>query len=203
MDAISQSEIVALSIGTRPDCLGEEVIALLSRLNRIKPVWVELGLQTIHERTATYIRRGYPLSVYDQVVMRLKQEGILVITHVILGLPGESREDMLATVDYLSEKNRPDGIKLQLLHVLRGTDLAKEYEAGAVETMDQESYLNLVCDCLERLPPDMVIHRVTGDGAKKDLLAPLWSADKRRVMNRFQQILEFRDIRQGKEWEFR
>lgn len=201
MEAISQPEIVALSIGTRPDCLGDDVVALLSRLNAIKPVWVELGLQTIHERTAEYIRRGYPLSVYDDAVFRLKREGITVITHVILGLPGESWDDMLATVDYLSADNRPDGIKLQLLHVLRGTDLAEEYERGVFETMEQEDYLNLVCDCLERLPPDMVIHRVTGDGAKKDLLAPLWSADKKRVMNRFRQILEFRNIRQGKEWK--
>lgn len=201
MEAISQPEIVALSIGTRPDCLGDDVVALLSRLNAIKPVWVELGLQTIHERTAEYIRRGYPLSVYDDAVFRLKREGITVITHVILGLPGESWDDMLATVDYLSADNRPDGIKLQLLHVLRGTDLAEEYERGVFETMEQEDYLNLVCDCLERLPPDMVIHRVTGDGAKKDLLAPLWSADKKRVMNRFRQILEFRNIRQGTEWK--
>ena len=202
LEAVSQPEIVALSIGTRPDCLGDDVVALLSRLNQVKPVWVELGLQTIHERTAEYIRRGYPLSVYDDAVIRLKREGINVITHVILGLPGESTDDMLATVDYLSGENRPNGIKLQLLHVLRGTDLATEYEQGVFETMDQEAYLNLVCDCLERLPPDMVIHRVTGDGAKKDLLAPLWSADKKRVINRFRQILEFRDIRQGKEWKF-
>lgn len=198
-EAISEPEVAALSIGTRPDCLGEEVVALLSRLNRIKPVWVELGLQTIHEKTARYIRRGYPLPVYENAVRRLKQEGILVITHVILGLPGETREDMLATVDYLAGENRPDGIKLQLLHVLRGTDLAAEYEAGKFRTMEMEEYFELLFACLERLPEEMVIHRLTGDGAKRDLIAPLWTGDKKRVMNAMRKELEIWNIRQGKQ----
>ena len=197
-EAISEPEVAALSIGTRPDCLGDDVVALLSRLNRIKPVWVELGLQTIHEETARYIRRGYELPVYEDAVRRLKQEGILVITHVILGLPGETREDMLATIDYLAGENRPDGIKLQLLHVLRGTDLAAEYEAGKFRTMEMEEYFELLFACLERLPEDMVIHRLTGDGAKRDLIAPLWTGDKKRVMNTMRRELEIWNIRQGK-----
>ena len=197
-EAISEPEVAVLSIGTRPDCLGDDVVALLSRLNRIKPVWVELGLQTIHEKTARYIRRGYPLPVYEDVVRRLKGEGITVITHVILGLPGESRKQMLATIDYLAGENRPDGIKLQLLHVLRGTDLAAEYEAGKFRTMEMEEYFDLLFDCLERLPEDMVIHRLTGDGAKRDLIAPLWTGDKKRVMNTMKRELEIRNIRQGK-----
>lgn len=199
-EAISEPEIVALSVGTRPDCLGEDVVELLSRLNRVKPVWVELGLQTIHESTARYIRRGYGLPVYEDAVRRLKREGITVITHVILGLPGESREQMLATMDYLAGENRPDGIKLQLLHVLRGTDLARDYEEGKFRTMEMEEYFDMLFACLERLPADMVIHRLTGDGAKKDLIAPLWTGDKKRVMNAMRMEMEIRDIRQGKHW---
>ena len=199
-ETILEPEIVALSIGTRPDCLGEDVVELLSGLNRIKPVWVELGLQTIHENTARYIRRGYELPVYEAAVRRLKREGITVITHVILGLPGETRDDMLATIDYLAGKHRPDGIKLQLLHVLRGTDLEKDYDEGKFRTMEMEEYFDVLFACLERLPPDMVIHRLTGDGAKKDLIAPLWTGDKKRVMNTMRKEMEIRDIRQGKRW---
>ncbi|MBR2048532.1 MAG: TIGR01212 family radical SAM protein [Oscillospiraceae bacterium] len=197
-EAIAEPDVVALSIATRPDCLGPEVVELLSRLNRIKPVWVELGLQTIHERTARYIRRGYPLEVYDDAVRRLKAAGITVITHVILGLPGETKEDMLATVAHLSGENRPDGIKLQLLHVLRGTDLAKDYEKGLFDTLSMEEYLDILFACLERLHPDIVVHRLTGDGAKRDLIAPLWTGDKKRVMNTLRRELETRNIRQGK-----
>lgn len=199
-EAISEPEVAALSIGTRPDCLGDDVMEQLIRLNRVKPVWVELGLQTIHEKTAAYIRRGYPLPVYEDAVRRLKAAGITVITHVILGLPGETREDMLATIDYLAGANRPDGIKLQLLHVLEGTDLAAEYRAGAFRTMEMEEYFDLLFACLERLPPDMVIHRLTGDGAKRDLIAPKWTGDKKRVLNALNRELEIRDIRQGKHW---
>lgn len=200
-EAICEPEVAVLSVGTRPDCLEDEVVRLLSRLNRIKPVWVELGLQTIHEQTARYIRRGYALPVYENAVRRLKAEGITVITHVILGLPGETREDMLATIDYLAGENRPDGVKLQLLHVLRGTDLAADYELGRFRTMELEEYLELLFACLEHLPRDMVIHRMTGDGAKRDLIAPMWTGDKKRVMNRIRQEMEIRDIRQGKLWE--
>lgn len=199
-EAMELPEVAAISIGTRPDCLGEDVLELLARLNRIKPVWVELGLQTIHEHTAQYIRRGYPLEVYDEAVRRLKKNGITVITHVILGLPGESREMMLDTIRYLGGENRPDGIKLQLLHILRGTDLEQEYRAGNCVPMEMEPYLDLLFDCLELLPADMVIHRLTGDGAKKDLLAPLWSGNKKMVLNKLNRELEIRDIRQGRRW---
>lgn len=196
-EAMDEPEVVALSIGTRPDCLADDVVALLEKLNRKKPVWVELGLQTIHEKTASYIRRGYPLEVYDDAVRRLKAAGITVITHVILGLPGESRADMLATIEYLSGENRPDGIKLQLLHVLRGTDLAKDYAQGLFTTMEMEEYLDILFACIQRLSPDVVIHRLTGDGAKRDLIAPLWTADKKRVINTLRREMDNQDIRQG------
>ena len=195
--AIADPSVAALSIGTRPDCLPAEVVALLARLNRIKPVWVELGLQTIHEETARSIRRGYPLFVYEDALHRLKAAGITVIVHVILGLPGESREMMLATIDYLGGSHRPDGIKLQLLHVLEGTDLAAEYRAGKFQTMEMEEYFDILFACLERLPPDMVIHRLTGDGPKKLLLAPLWTANKKLVLNELNRQLESRNIIQG------
>ena len=196
-DAIDHPEVAALSIGTRPDCLPEEVVALLARLNRRKPVWVELGLQSIHEDTARYIRRGYELPVYEDALARLKGAGIHVIVHVILGLPGEDRERMLATIDHLAGKNRPDGIKLQLLHVLEGTDLAEEWRAGKFRCMEMEEYFDLLFACLERLPRDMVIHRLTGDGPKKSLLAPLWTGDKKRVLNALNRAMENRDIWQG------
>ena len=196
-DALAEESVVALSIGTRPDCLGDEVIDLLSRLNRTKPVWVELGLQTIHDDTARYIRRGYALPVYEDALRRLKAAGLTVIVHVILGLPGEDREKMLATIDYLSGINRPDGIKLQLLHVLEGTDLAKDYRTGKFRTMEMEEYFDLLCECLQRLPEDMVIHRLTGDGPKRLLIAPLWTGDKKRVLNELNRTLRERSIRQG------
>ena len=200
-EAIAEECVVSLSIGTRPDCLPEEVIGLLARMNQIKPVWVELGLQTIHEETARYIRRGYPLPVYEAALRRLKAAGITVITHVILGLPGESREMMLATIDYLGGKHRADGIKLQLLHVLEGTDLAPEYRAGKFQTMEMEEYWDILFACLERLPPDMVIHRLTGDGPKRSLLAPMWTGDKKRVLNSMNRELQRRDIWQGRAYE--
>ena len=196
-EVMEEPDIVALSIATRPDCLGDDVLDLLIRLNRRKPVWVELGLQTIHERTATYIRRGYPLEVYDDAVRRLKTAGIQVITHVILGLPGETKGDMLATIDHLSGEDRPNGIKLQLLHVLKGTDLAKDYERGLFAAMEMEEYLDVLFECIQRLPEDVVIHRLTGDGAKRDLIAPLWTGDKKRVMNTLRREMDHRDIRQG------
>ena len=196
-EAISQPEVAALSIGTRPDCLDGEVIALLERLNRRKPVWVELGLQTVHEDTARYIRRGYELPVYEDALSRLKAAGITVIVHVILGLPGEDREKMLATIDYLAGDHRPDGIKLQLLHVLEGTDLAADYREGKFRCMEMEEYFDLLFECLRRLPGDMVIHRLTGDGPKRSLIAPLWTADKKRVLNAMNRELEKRDVWQG------
>lgn len=195
-EAMAPEEVVALSVATRPDCLSEEVVRLLETLNRDKPVWVELGLQTIHPATADYIRRGYDLPVYADSVRRLKAAGLEVITHVILGLPGESREDMVETVRYVGESGA-DGIKLQLLHVLEGTDLAQDYRAGKVPVLSLEEYLLLLEDCLAVLPPEMVIHRLTGDGAKAKLLAPLWSADKKRVLNAMQQQFARDGVRQG------
>ena len=199
-EAISEPSVAALSIGTRPDCLPDQVVELLARLNRIKPVWVELGLQTIHEDTAQYIRRGYSLPVYEDALRRMKAAGLTVIVHVILGLPGESREMMLQTIDYLSGENRPDGVKLQLLHVLEGTDLAADYRAGKFRTMEMDAYFDLLFACLQRLPQNMVIHRLTGDGPKRSLIAPLWTGDKKRVLNRMNRELEVRDIRQGSAW---
>lgn len=188
--AMEPKEILELSIATRPDCLSDEVVALLAELNRIKPITVELGLQTIHEQTARYIRRGYPTRVFDDAVRRLKAAGIPVVVHMILGLPAESEKQMLETADHIG-KSGADGIKLQLLHVLKGTDLAKEYEAGKFECLTLEEYASLLKKCLDILPEEMVIHRLTGDGAKRDLIAPLWSADKKRVLNELRKRLEF------------
>ena len=181
-EALSHPGIAALSIGTRPDCLGKDVVTLLSRLNRQKPVWVELGLQTSHEKTAAYIRRGYPLSCFEDAVKRLRSEDIEVIVHTILGLPGESTQDILNTMEYLNHQDI-QGIKLQLLHVLRGTDLASDYEKGLFCTYERDEYISLVISCLEHLRPDMVIHRITGDGPKDLLIAPLWASRKREVLN--------------------
>ncbi|MCR5281880.1 MAG: TIGR01212 family radical SAM protein [Lachnospiraceae bacterium] len=187
--AMAHPDIVALDIATRPDCLPDEVIGLLAELNQRKPVWVELGLQTIHEKTAAYIRRGYPLPVYEDALKRLTENGIEVITHVILGLPGETREEMLQTVEYVGS-GPISGIKLQLLHVLRGTDLALDYERGAFSCMSMEEYTDLIRDCIALLPEHVVIHRMTGDGARADLIAPLWSTDKKRVLNQLHQKLK-------------
>ena len=195
-EAIEPDEIVALSIATRPDCLGPEVLALLSSLNERKPVWVELGLQTIHPNSARYIRRGYDLEVYDRAVRQLKDAGIEVITHVILGLPGETREQMLQTVRYVGQSGA-DGIKLQLLHVLEGTDLARDWREGKVPVMELEDYVLLLEDCLAVLPPELVVHRLTGDGHKRDLLAPLWTGDKKRVLNTINQMFARDGVRQG------
>ncbi|NBJ94632.1 TIGR01212 family radical SAM protein [Parablautia muri] len=195
-EAISHPDIVALSIATRPDCLSQEVIELLEELNRRKPVWVELGLQTMHEKTAKHIRRGYSLSVYDEAVRRLKEIGVQVIVHVILGLPGETKEDIRETVSYVG-KSGVDGIKLQLLYVIKGTDLEKEYREGKCKVMSMEEYVNLVADCIALLPERMVIHRMTGDGAKTNLVAPRWSMDKKRVLNALQKAIREKE-REGK-----
>ncbi len=186
-EAINHPDIVMLSVATRPDCLPEEVIELLKELNRIKPVSVELGLQTIHEKTAAYIRRGYPLACYDSAVKRLKAADIDTVCHIILGLPGESEQEMLESVEYVC-KSGINGIKLQLLHVLRGTDLAVDYAAGKFEVLTMEEYLKIIKKCLEIIPKNIVIHRLTGDGAKKDLIAPLWSADKKKVLNAISKL---------------
>lgn len=186
--AIMHPDIAALSIGTRPDCLPDDVIRLLRELNSIKPVFIELGLQTIHPETAQYIRRGYSLDVYDSAVKRLKEAGINVIVHMILGLPGETKEMAVETAKYIGCSGA-DGIKFQLLHVLKGTDLAEDYLSGKFRTLSLEEYTDILAECLRHIPPEMVVHRITGDGAKRDLLAPLWSADKKHVLNYLREKL--------------
>lgn len=220
-EAINHPDIVAISIGTRPDCLPIEVLDLLSELNKIKPVWVELGLQTIHESTAKFIRRGYELATYDKALLELKSRGIYVITHVILGLPGETEDMMLQTVKYVccndSIERRTDGIKLQLLHIIKGTDLAELYTLNNNQLedvnspdisylsskfsqydidimrdftcVDMNTYVDLISKCISIIPNDIAIHRMTGDGDKKTLIAPLWSGDKKRVLNSINQAL--------------
>lgn len=187
-EAINHHDIVALSIATRPDCLGDDVIELLDEMNKIKPVFVELGLQTIHSDSAKYIRRGYSLEVYNEAVKKLKNIGVNIVVHIILGLPNESEEDMLESVKYVCQ-SQIDGIKLQLLHVIAGTDLAKDYEKGLFKTLEFDEYVELIAKCVAIMPKNIVIHRLTGDGAKKDLIAPLWSADKKRVLNAINKAL--------------
>lgn len=187
-DAITDSEVCVLSIATRPDCLPNDVLSVLAELNRIKPVWVELGLQTIKPESIEYIRRGYPNEVYDKAVNDLTNLGIEVITHVILGLPKETREDMLSTVRYVGASGSK-GIKLQLLHVLKETDLYDDYKAGFFETLSMDEYIDIVVDAIKVLPKDMVIHRLTGDGDKKILVSPMWSANKKAVLNAFSKRL--------------
>ena len=186
-EAINHKDIVAVSIATRPDCLSDEVIDLLDELNKIKPVFVELGLQTIHEESAKYIRRGYTLDVYDDAVKKLKAIGVNIVVHIILGLPNERKNDMLESVDYVC-RSGINGIKLQLLHILKDTDLAEEYEKGNIRALEFDEYLDIIKSCVEIIPKDIVIHRLTGDGAKKDLIAPLWSADKKRVLNAINKL---------------
>lgn len=194
-EAVSPSYIVGLSIGTRPDCLSDDVLNLLEEINKEKPVSVELGLQTIHENTANYIRRGYELSVYDDAVKRLNEKGIDVVTHLIIGLPYETKEMILESVRYVGE--RTDGIKLQLLHVLKDTDLYEEYRDGKFEALSLEEYTDILCDAIELLPKSVVIHRLTGDGDKNSLVAPMWSADKKRVLNYINRELDRRNVKQG------
>ncbi len=188
-DAIAPQDIVGLAIGTRPDCLGPQVIALLRELNAIKPVSVELGLQTSKESTAQYIRRGYPMAVFEHAVKALRNAGLEVVTHIILGLPGETQADMVATTRAAVAAGT-QGVKFHLLHVLRGTDLAQDHAAGKFQCLSLEAYAQLLKACIQVLPADTVVHRITGDGAKKDLIAPAWSADKKRVLNYLHRVLE-------------
>lgn len=196
MEAIQDPEVQVLSVATRPDCLPDVILDMLERLNGIKPVWVELGLQTIHAETAEYIRRGYDLEVYDKAVAELKKRQIPVITHVILGLPGETKDDMLATVQYVGSTGT-QGIKLQLLHVLEGTDLAQEYVDEQFEVLSLPDYIDILELCIRHLPKEMVIHRLTGDGPKRILMAPKWSGNKRMVMNTIRQEFTKRNVEQG------
>ena len=195
LEAIEDESIVGLSIGTRPDCLGEEILEVIKEVNDIKPVWIELGLQTINEKTAEHINRGYKLDVFEKAYRDLKERNIEVIVHVILGLPGETKEDMLNTVRYLANLTPAlDGIKLQLLHVLKGTKLAEEYGREHFKIFSMEEYTDLVVDCLKILPKNTVIHRMTGDGPRKLLIEPLWSLDKKRVLNTLHKKISCEDI---------
>ena len=224
-EAILREEVAVLSLGTRPDCLPEEILEMLRELNEIKPVWVELGLQTIHERTAKRIHRGYPLQVFEESFRKLKESGLTVIVHVIFGLPGETKEDMLATVKYLaglfkeygygkadsagpgatavspgSSAAAPgssaaalqcfDGVKLQMLQILKGTEMAEEYLREPFPLFSLEEYTELVKESVRLLPADLVLHRMTGDGPKRLLIAPLWCADKKRTLNYMNRVLE-------------
>ena len=188
-EAMEAEEVLALSVATRPDCLQPEVVALLEKLNRRKPIFVELGLQTIHEESAVQIRRGYPLAVFEDAVHRLSQAGIKVVVHLILGLPYETKEDMLASVRYVCEQPI-HGVKLQLLHLLEGTDMGEAYKAMSEEEREKafaclsmDAYLDMVVECLKIIPPSVVVHRLTGDGPKRILIAPKWSGNKKAVLN--------------------
>ena len=187
--AIAPEDVVGLAIGTRPDCLGAEILALLQEINRIKPVSVELGLQTIHEASVAYIRRGYVNQIYLDAVKNLKAAGIEVVTHLILGLPGETPEMMAESTRYAVSAGT-DGIKFHLLHVIEGTDLASDFDAGRFQCLTLEEYAAILKTCLSFVPPHVVVHRITGDGAKKNLIAPLWSGDKKRVLNYLKKYLE-------------
>lgn len=202
-EALRHPDVAGISIATRPDCITENIVTMLVNLRQIfsdKFVWVELGLQTIHEKTADFIRRGYPLSVYDSCVSLLSQADIPVITHIIIGLPGDGEEALLSTIDHLNQLGTW-GVKLQLLHVLRDTALAGYYHDGSYTPLARDAYIDLVIACLEHLSPDIVIHRLTGDGPKDLLLAPLWSLDKRSVLNTLHHTMKLRAACQGRLYE--
>lgn len=195
-EVINRDDIVAMSIGTRPDCLPTDILNLLESLNKIKPVWVELGLQTSNEKSAEYIRRCYPNSVYENAVKELKKCGITVITHIIIGLPNETKEDIFNTVDFAVDCGT-DGVKLQLLHILKDTDLYEDYKKGFVKPLSLDEYIDILFGCLERIPENVVIHRITGDAPKKYLVEPQWSADKKTVLNTINREMKNRNIVQG------
>lgn len=195
--AVMRDDIVAISIGTRPDCLPQNILEMLEKLNKIKPVWVELGLQTSNEKSAEYIRRCYPNSVYEDAVKELKSRGITVITHIIIGLPNETKQDVVNTVDF-AVKCGTDGVKLQLLHILKDTDLYEDYKKGLVSPLQMEEYIDILFCCIEKIPQNIVIHRITGDAPKKYLVEPLWSADKKNVLNTINKEMNNRNIIQGK-----
>lgn len=195
-EVTNREDIVAISIATRPDCLPIDILDLLEKLNKIKPVWVELGLQTANEKSAEYIRRCYPNSVYENAVKELKERGITVITHIIIGLPNETRDDIFNTVDF-SVNSGTDGVKLQLLHILKDTDLYEDYKKGLVKPLSLNEYMDILFECIERIPQNIVIHRITGDAPKKELVEPLWSADKKNVLNTINREMKLRSIIQG------
>ena len=199
MEALQEPDVKVLSIATRPDCLSDDILDLLNRLNQIKPVWIELGLQTIHEKSAEFIRRGYPLSMFERAVTQLHHIGIPVIVHTILCLPNETKQMMLDTISYLN-RLPIQGIKLQLLHILKHTDLAKSYEQSPFWLPSLEEYLELLGVLISHLRPDIVVHRLTGDGPKNLLIAPKWTANKRLVLNSIQKYFKDTDIWQGKDY---
>lgn len=199
LEAIHHPDIVVLSIATRPDCITDEILDLLSELNQIKPVWIELGLQTIHEKSAAFIRREFSLSCYEATVAALTVRQIPVIAHIILGLPGETTTDMMQTVDYVAHSS-VSGVKLQLLHILSDTDLADYYRQYPFPLFSMEEYCEFIIDCLEHLPSSMVVHRITGDGPRKLLIAPLWSTDKKRVLNTIRKRFKERNTWQGRNY---
>ena len=200
METARDERIVTVSVASRPDCLDSDVMNFLKTLNEIKPVWVELGLQTVHEKSAAYINRGYGIDVFNEAVRKLRNAGIDVIVHIILGLPCETVSDMLDSVSYINKMDI-QGVKLHMLHILKGTVLGNIYEADKIEWKEQrkeypfslEEYSDLICRCINILRKDIVVHRITGDGAKKDLLAPLWSGDKKRVLNTIRRKLQDQD----------
>lgn len=189
LEAVKNPDIAAIDIATRPDCLGDEVMKLISELTAIKPVWIELGLQTIHEKTAELINRGYALGVYDEAVRKLKELPVHIIVHMIIGLPYESSADMLATAKYISDSG-VHGIKFQLLHVLKETKLADMYSKGMFDVLSLEEYTDILIKCIKQIRKDMVIHRITGDGPKLILVAPLWSGDKKKTLNYIKRTIE-------------
>ncbi|MGN0407908.1 MAG: TIGR01212 family radical SAM protein [Bacteroides sp.] len=198
MEAVNNESVRILSIATRPDCLSDEICALLCELNMIKPVWIELGLQTTNENSIQYIRRGYDNNTFTEAVKRLRNMHCCdhIIAHMIVGLPKETPEDMLATADFIAD-NRIDGIKIQLLHVLKGTDLASDYNRGLFSTLSLDRYIDIIEDIIRTIPPGMVVHRITGDGPKNLLIAPMWSSDKKNVLNTMNRRFKEDNIRQG------
>lgn len=198
--AIAPEDIVALDVATRPDCLGPGVLAVLAEMAEKKPLWVELGLQTIHPETARAIRRGYELPVFDEAVRNLHAIGAEVIVHQILGLPGETPEMMVETAHYIA-RSGADGVKFHLLHILDDADLYEDYLAGKFRVLEKEEYFAVLSRCLQQMPPNMVIHRLTGDGAKRHLVAPLWSADKKKVLNDMNRYFDAHQVQQGSDWQ--
>lgn len=196
LSAAVRNDIEIVSVATRPDCLDDKIMDILKEVKRVKPLWVELGLQTIHKSSACYIRRGYDTAVYFDAVRKLKDIGATVITHVILGLPYETKEMMIDTVRAVSKVT--DGIKLQLLHVLKGTDLEREYKERKFEVLSIDKYADILCECINVLPENVVIHRLTGDGNKSELIAPLWTKDKKQVLNFINHQMKANNVQQGK-----
>lgn len=194
-EVINRDDIKILSIATRPDCLDEEKIKFFAELNKIKPVWIELGLQTIHEHTAKYIRRGYPLEIYKNIAKQLKDNGINVITHLILGLPNESKNDMVESAKLAGKYS--DGLKFHMLYIQQNTDICKDYNQGMFKSLEKDEYIDILCECLRFIPEDVVIHRITGDCEKESLISPLWSADKLKVLRDIKNAFYDRDIVQG------